>query len=94
MSTHARSSIYWYFSYYLEIAVLSKEEKKQQQKKQLKQIKMKYGLKVRNLLTTYAGFKLGPDSREKWFLSPGKLGRSDSQIGRSYIAKLLHFLSV
>ena len=25
-----------------------------------------------------AGFKLGPDSREKWLLPPGKLGRSDS----------------
>ena len=23
-------------------------------------------------------FKLGPDSREKWLLPPGKLGRSDS----------------
>ena len=40
------------------------------------------------------GFKLGPDSREKWLLPPGKIGRSDSQIGRSYSAKLQHFLSV
>ena len=34
------------------------------------------------------GFKLGPDSREKSLLPPGKLGRSDSQIGRNYSAKL------
>ena len=33
----------------------------------------------------YAGFKLGPDSRIK---CPGKIGRSDSQIRRSYRAKL------
>ena len=26
------------------------------------------------------GFKLGPDSREKWLLPLGKLGWSDSQI--------------
>ena len=30
------------------------------------------------------GFKLGLDSREKWLLRPVILGRSDSQIGRSY----------
>ena len=29
-----------------------------------------------------------------WALPPVKLGRSDSQIGRSYSAKLQHFLSV
>ena len=33
------------------------------------------------------GFKLGPDSREKWILPAGKLGRGDSQIGRSYSTK-------
>ena len=31
-----------------------------------------------------SGFKLGPDSREKCFLPPVILGRSDSEIGRSY----------
>ena len=31
-----------------------------------------------------SGFKLSPDSREKRLLPPGKLGRKDSQIGRSY----------
>ena len=41
-----------------------------------------------------AGFKLGQDSRDKWLLLPGKLGRSDSQIGRSYRAKVWHFLSI
>ena len=41
-----------------------------------------------------SGFKLEPDSREKSFLPPGKLGRSDSHIGRSYSAKLWHFPSV
>ena len=35
--------------------------------------------------------KLGPDST---YSPPGKLGRSDSQIGRSYSAKIQHFLSV
>ena len=42
----------------------------------------------------WAGFKLDPDSREKWLLPPGILGRSDSQIGRSSVAKLRHFLSI
>ena len=41
-----------------------------------------------------SGFKLGPDSREKWLLPPVILGRSDCQIGRSYSIKLRHFLSV
>ena len=40
------------------------------------------------------GFKLDPDRREKWLLLLEKLGRSDSQIGRSYSAKLWHFLSI
>ena len=39
-------------------------------------------------------FKLGSDSKEKLFLLPGKLGRSNSKIGRSYSAKLRHFLSI
>ena len=46
---------------------------------------------------TSSVFKLGPDSRENLrsdFLPPGKLGRSDSQIGGSNSAKLRHFLSV
>ena len=43
--------------------------------------------------TLSSGFKLGSDSSEKC-LPPGKLERSDSQIGRSYIAKLRHYLSV
>ena len=37
------------------------------------------------------GFKLEPDSREKSLLPRGILGRSDSQIGRSYRAQLQHF---
>ena len=44
--------------------------------------------------SSYTGFKLGPDSWEKWLLPPGKLGRSDSKIGRSYSTKLRHFQSV
>ena len=39
------------------------------------------------------GVRLGPDSREKWLLPPGKLGSSDTQIGRSYSAWLRHFWS-
>ena len=42
---------------------------------------------LENLNTRAAGFKLVHDSREKWLFPPGKLGRSDSQIGRSYSAK-------
>ena len=33
------------------------------------------------------------DSREQCLFPPGKLGSSDSQIGRSCSAKLRHFLS-
>ena len=42
------------------------------------------------LLSTHniSGFKLGPNSREKGLLSSRKLVRSDSQIGRSYSAKI------
>ena len=41
-----------------------------------------------------AGTKLAQNFREKWLLPAGKLGRSDSKIGRSYSAKLRHFLSI
>ena len=45
-------------------------------------------------LSTFTGFKLGPGIREKGLLPPGKLGRSESQIERSYSAKLGHILSI
>ena len=38
-----------------------------------------------------SGTKLAQNFREKWLLPAGKLGRSESQIGRSYSAKLRHF---
>ena len=41
-----------------------------------------------------SGTKLAQNFREKWLLPAGKLGRSDSQKGRSYSAKLRHFLSI
>ena len=44
-------------------------------------------------LTWYSGTKLAQNLREKWLLPAGQLGRSDSQIERSYSAKLRHFLS-
>ena len=44
-------------------------------------------------LNVYTGTKLAQNFREKWLLLAGQLGRSDSQIGRSYSAKLRHFLS-
>ena len=40
------------------------------------------------------GTKLAQNFREKWLLPAGQLGRSDSQIGRSYSAKLRHFLTI
>ena len=42
----------------------------------------------------FTGTKLAQNFREKWLLPAGKLGRSDSHIGRSYRAKLQHFLSI
>ena len=45
------------------ITVLSKEEKKQQQKKQLKQIKIKYGLKVQIIITWGQENVIQPGSR-------------------------------
>ena len=38
--------------------------------------------------------KLAQNFREKWLLPAGKVGRSDSQIGRSKSAKLRHFPSI
>ena len=52
------------------------------------ELSMITGLQLRECKS---GFKLGPGSREKWLLPPGKLGRSDSQIGRSYSAKIMTF---
>ena len=49
-------------------------------------------VRVKKCGNNNTGFKLGPDSREKWLLPPGKWGRSGSQIGRSYSVKLQHFL--
>ena len=43
--------------------MLSKEEKKQQQKKQLKQIKIKYGLKVQIIITWGQENVIQPGSR-------------------------------
>ena len=43
---------------------------------------------------TTPGTKLAQNFREKRLLPAGKLGKSDSQIGRSYSAKLQHFLSI
>ena len=40
------------------------------------------------------GTKLAQNFREKWLLPAGKLGRSDSQIGRSHSAKLRPFMSI
>ena len=34
------------------------------------------------VINEYTGFKLGLDSRKKWLLPQGKLGRSDSKKGR------------
>ena len=46
------------------------------------------------IFTSFPGTKLAQNFREKWLLPAGKLGRSDSQIGRSYSAKLRHCLSI
>ena len=39
---------------------------------------------------------MGPDSREKWLLPPGKFGRSDSQIGRKlyFLLAITHTIAI
>ena len=44
-----------------------------------------------SMVSIMPGFKLGIYRRVKRFLPPGKLGRSDSKIGRCYSAKITTF---